>query len=164
MAIPAASFNPASDYVAALIAAVPALVSTSTPAQKRNCIVGPKEAYVVKQSATEPSFGLPDLCVFVYADGGARDFPLKGNFLGETQERHPSIVIRLRGDTNAVPGAFKNGSELARQIYNAVNRKLPTPDYIESVATSALPTYIGPDDDGHHEWMIFVEATVDVLV
>ena len=150
-----ADFKPDEDVVSVLIAGVPSLVSSPT----RNCFAGPVEAYD-KQSS--PGIRLPHKAVFVTATGGLPSRRLKGNVLGDTDERHPMLNVLIRSSSKGVPTAFRDGQELARQVFDAIHHNPPS-GYCEAVSINSHPSYLGRDDDGHHEWVLIVQLTVDVV-
>lgn len=149
-----ANFKPDEDVVGALVSNVTVLVG----APKRNCFAGPVEAYTV--SGTNR---IPHLAVFVSASGGLSSRQLKGNSAGNTNERHPSVSIRIRSGGKGVASAFQVGQTLARDVFNALHHAPPTIDYIEAESLNSQPTYLGRDDDGHHEWLVVVQLIVDVV-
>lgn len=143
-------FRPDEDVVAALDAAVPSLSSGG------NLFAGPVEAY-------SQASGIPHAAVFVTASGGLPSRELKGNALGLTSERKPTINIRIRSAGTGVPTAFPDGQTLSKEIFEALHHKPPTANYCESESLNSHPSYFGRDDDGHHEWVILVQLTIDVV-
>jgi len=144
-------YKPDEDFVAHLVAEVPALTAGSG----RNCLAGPRQAY-------DKVPGIPHLVVFVSATGGLPTRALKGNSLGTTDERHPVLRVWVRSSSKGVPTAFQDGQELARRCFDAVHHNPPA-GYVESEATGSHPDYDGMDGDGHHWWAIVVQAQVDVV-
>jgi hypothetical protein len=147
-----ADFRPDEDVVAALIERVDDLVGGPLPA--RNCLAGPVEAY---------GSGIPHLAVFVTASGGLPSLALKGNALGETFERRPTVNIRIRSSARGVPRAFEDGQRIAREVFEALHHNPPSTSYCESESLNSQPSYLGRDDDGHHEWVVVVQLIVDVV-
>lgn len=115
-----------------------------------NLFAGPTRDYSLNSA-------IPHRAVFVLADGGDISRPIKGT----ADERHPFVSIRVRSDPESSSGAFQAGQVLAREVYDATDQS-PPPGYIDSRNLGSQPAYIGPDDDGHHEWLITVSLTVDV--
>ena len=115
-----------------------------------NLFAGPTRDYSLNSS-------IPHRAVFVLADGGDLSSPIKGT----ADERHPYVSIRVRSDPESSASAFQLGQVLAREVYDAIDQSPPA-GYIDSRTLGSQPTYIGPDDDGHHEWLITVSLTVDV--
>jgi hypothetical protein len=140
-----ANYKPDEDLLVVIDAAVASL-TTGT-----NLLAGPKEAY-------DLGAGIPHNAVFVNAAGGLISRPIKGG----ADERHPTVNIRIRGSGVGVAGSFPDGQQLARDVLLAVDQNPPV-GYCETRATNSHPSYIGVDEDGHHEWLLFVEMTVDVL-
>lgn len=99
---------------------------------------------------------VPHQCVFVTASGGLQSRPIKG----QTDERRPRVDIRVRSNPDSVAGAYKNGLALARGVFDAVDQRLPT-GYIDSRCLNSQPSYMGMDEDKHHEWVIPVQLIVD---
>lgn len=151
-----ADYTPGEDYVTAIAAAVPALDVGS------NIFIGPREAYGDQLKS------IPHEAVFVNPTGGLPSRPIKGS--GRTpplpandlvDERQPVLNIRIRSKPPSVSTAFREGLALARAVYEAVDQK-PLATYIEARVRNSHPSYLGRDDDGHHEWVILVELVVDV--
>jgi hypothetical protein len=149
-----ADFKPDEDSVAALIARVPILVDGSG-GTTRNCFAGSVEAY------TRGS--MPNQAVFVSASGGLPSKQLKGCFLGSTNERNPTLNVTVRSSGAGVAAAFQTGQTLAREVFDALHHNPPSAAYCESESLNSQPSYLGRDDDGHHEWMIFIQIIVDVV-
>lgn len=145
-----ADFKPDEDCVAALGLRVPDLTVGD------NVVAGPREAY-------DFGDGIPKKCVFVTASGGLPSRALKGNVLGETNERRPMVMVRIRSDGPGSPSAFRDGQTLARECFDALHHNPPSTDYCESESLNSQPSYIGKDEDGHHEWLIQVQLIVDVV-
>lgn len=150
-----ATYTPDEDVVDALIARVPQLV-----ASPRNCYAGAVTAY---------GDGVPDKAVFVTADSGLAQRPFKG-VNGESSapvtaifERSPTVGIMIRSEKSGVATAYRDGQALARECFEALSYNQPE-GYCECVALNSEPSYSGRAEDGHHEWLITVQLTVDVVV
>jgi len=154
------TYKPEEDIAVALIARVSSLVDGSG-AQARNCFASPRQSF-----STTPGLlsTLPDLCVFVEIDGGVDGKRLRGNVQGVTDERRPQFKVRVRSNAPGVPTAYPDGLSLAREVFEALDKNPPSSSYCESVCFNSYPSYIGQDDDGHHEWLITGEVWVDVVV
>lgn len=103
-----------------------------------------------------PGPNVPSKCVFVLANGGLPSRPIKG----QTDERRPRVDIRVRSDPDSVPGAYAAGLALARAVFDAVDQKPPA-TYCDARCLNSQPSYMGPDEDRHHEWVIPVQLIVD---
>ena len=99
---------------------------------------------------------IPHKAVFVLADGGQQS----RNLHGYADERHPRVEVRVRSDPPGVAGAFQAGQSLARAVFEAVHLNPPA-GYCDSVTTDSAPSYEGVDEDGHHEWIVYVDLIVD---
>jgi len=110
-----------------------------------NLFVGPRRDYRAVPVA-----------VFVLSSGGIPSRPIKGG----PDEKHPAVSIMVRGDNASTPSSFQQGQALARLVFAAVDRVPPT-GYCESRAPSSQPFYLGTGPDGHHEWSIILNLTVD---
>lgn len=142
--------------MAALVDRV-ATLHDGSGSSKRNCLAGPVEAY------DRAGVGIPHRAVFVTASGGLPSRQLKGNTAGDTNERRPTVNIRIRSSSKGVASAFADGQLLARQVFDALHHNPPSSSYCESESINSQPSYLGRDDDGHHEWLIVVQLIVDVV-
>lgn len=154
--IPAATFTPDEDVVAALVERVTELVDGSGSA-RRNCYAGATQAY-------DGVDGIPHKAVFVTAQSGLPSRYIRGSTHGSLDERHPVVNIKIRSSSKGVRTAFRDGQALARKVFEALQYSPPNSNYCDCVAVNSQPAYIGLDDDGHHEWMVNVELTVDVVM
>lgn len=148
------TYTPDEDAVAALITRVETLVAGAN----RNCFAGSVKAY------DRPGPGIPHLAVFVSVSGGLPSREFKGTSYGtRLNERRPLLSILVRSGSKGNPTAFQDGQTLAREVFEALHHDPPSSDYCESEALNSHPSYLGRDEDGHHEWLINVQLIVDVV-
>lgn len=91
--------------------------------------------------------GVPDKAVFILATGGAPPQPFID---GSGQDYCRSAVqIRIRSTTEDFPG----GQTLARNVRDFLHKRVVS-GYVDIRAREAEPNYLGPDEQGHHEWSV----------
>jgi hypothetical protein len=117
----------------------------------QNLFVGPVRA-------ADESGGIEHQAVFVLTTGGLFSEPLRHT--GKTIYR-PSVQIRIRSGMEV--GAFQCGQDLANRIFYTVDQNPPA-DLCETRSFDSQPSYLGLDDDGHHEWSINVGVLMVVQV
>lgn len=92
----------------------------------------------------------PTRAVFCLVTGGITPEDIVENS-GESYHR-PRVQIRVRDAQQD----FAGGEVFATSVRDAVHLQVPA-GYIECRAVESAPMYLGPDDQGRHEWSINVE-------
>lgn len=108
--------------------------------------------------AADDSGGIAHEAVFVTASGGLFSEPLHDDT--RRTLRRPGLQIRVRSDQGT--GAFQNGQQLARDVYDALDQDPPA-GICDLRALDSAPSYIGTDEDGHHEWSINFSLLIEVI-
>lgn len=92
----------------------------------------------------------PSRACFVFPSGGVEPEA----FLGQTYAmRRSSIQIRTRGNRQDFAGALVD----ARAVRDAVHQS-PSASYLDWRVMQSEPIFLGPDEAGHPEFSINVEA------
>lgn len=102
--------------------------------------------------------GVAHKAVFVTASGGLFSEPLHDD--NRRTLRRPGVQIRIRSDQGA--GAFQTGQQLARDVYDTVDQDPPA-GICDVRALDSAPSYLGEDEDGHHEWSINLSLLLEVI-
>jgi len=143
----AAHPNPAADLVATMVAAGPYTVAGASKALVAegsggaNAFVGPERA----TSATTPDFA-----VFALNAPG----PQAEEYMNVLDNFHRyQVDVTVRSD----PGMWANGDELARALSEQLQRATPPTGYVKLERLSALPAYVGEDEDRRHRFRLAVE-------
>lgn len=71
----------------------------------------------------------------------------------------PQVQVRVRSDRQD----YDNGVELARAITEILHNSAPTEitNFIDARTVDSEPNYLGEDEDGHPEWSINVQLTLE---
>lgn len=99
----------------------------------------------------------PHQVVFVNDSGGYAPIPEQGSDL---HWRPGTVQVRIRSNPMTIEGAFEAGRRLAESVKDALLGELPA-EYDKMDLETALPAYIGPDEEDRHEWTL--NLTLDVL-
>jgi hypothetical protein len=130
---------------AAIVTLLDALVSGSTTlASGTDLFTGPARSH---------GQGIPiGPVVFALSTGGPPPQP----YLGVGKDfRVETVQVTVR----AKPEKFADGQTLARAVFDAVHKTLPT-DFVDCRVRESQPTYLGADGNGCHLWTLNCELSV----
>ena len=99
-----------------------------------------------------PIFEGTGISVFCIVTGGYFPTAILGNSGGVYKS---SVDIRIRGDRNK----YDEGLTLAKEIQEAVEFSSLGTDYIMARVENSMPSYIGQNNNGDPEWVIFLVCT-----
>ena len=83
-------------------------------------------------------------------------------FNGESNHiTFPQVQVRVRSDIQQ----YETGLQLAREIREAINYAAPDDltEFIDARTIDSEPNYLGEDEDGHPEWSINVQLTLETM-
>lgn len=105
--------------------------------------------------------GMPAEAIFCLETGGDVSFPNRESVPdiedgSPTQLMAPTVQIRVRSE----PGAYGSGKALANLVRSSLHLVIPT-GFVESQIRESVPTYLGADKNGCHEWSMNLELLID---
>ena len=101
-----------------------------------------------------PSFPGAGLAVFCIVSGGALPVTIVGTTTGVYSSR---VDIRIRGER----GKYDEGVTFAKQVQQAIQYSQLGTDFIMVRVTGSSPAYIGQNNNGDPEWVIFTLVTFE---
>lgn len=148
----AAHPNPAADLVAKLVSLGPYTVAGASKALiaegSSGVAVSGQNAFFGPERATSAT--VPDFAVFALNAPG----PQAEEYMNVLDNFHRyQVDVTVRSD----PGMWAAGDQLARALSEQLQRATPPTGYVRLERLSALPAYVGEDEDRRHRFRLGLE-------
>lgn len=103
--------------------------------------------------------GVPARAIFVLVSAGTEPMQFHGPSARQRIDR-PQVQIRVRGDISGFEQGQTDAEEARAALHDAApptSTTDPLAGFIDCRVVESRATYLGRDDNGHHEWSFNVE-------